>query len=322
MRFNAGLRDQKFTIYEGGIRTQCYWTWGDRWKSKESTYLAAHIDVLPTLLDLLSLGIPEVRKIDGKSLKPVLEQSNTPADERVIFQKYSLETLRIPAPFPGGIARKGPWKMVNGNELYHLEDDTGEQTNLSETHPDILSALNIAYKDWYKDIANDHDMKSLAITVGHKEENPVYLQPHHGVAQGHVQFWGNRGISGETKGTHPTGVDSNWTGSWQSAGDAMLWDVQLVTTGDYVFKIVARDTSNQETNNLRLFINEQAVNEFGGSLLLDAHWSEYVIGESTLETGKTSIKIALEEDIKSCLEIRALVMEKLPTHGPSNGVDG
>ena len=27
MRYNAGLRDQKFTIYEGGIRTQCFWHW-------------------------------------------------------------------------------------------------------------------------------------------------------------------------------------------------------------------------------------------------------------------------------------------------------
>jgi hypothetical protein len=212
--------------------------------------------------------------------------------------------------------------MVNGEELYHLEDDNGEQTNLSGKHPDILSALNVEYRDWYEDISNDHGMKSVAITVGHMEENPVYLQPHHGVAQGHVQFWGYRGISGETKGTHPTGVDSNWTGSWQSAGDAIQWDVQLVNMGDYVFKIVARDTTNQKTRSLKLFINGQAIDESDDSLLLTTSWTEHVIGESTLETGKTSIRIALEEDIKSSLEIRALVVEKLPTPGPAVGGDG
>ena len=52
--------------------------------------------------------------------------------ERMFFQKYSLETLVDPAPYPGGMVRKGDWKMVNGEELYNLSNDPGEEVNLAD----------------------------------------------------------------------------------------------------------------------------------------------------------------------------------------------
>ena len=58
MRYNAGLRDQKFSIYEGGIRTQAYWKWEGQWPSRIVDHtLAAHIDVMPTVLSLLNIPV-------------------------------------------------------------------------------------------------------------------------------------------------------------------------------------------------------------------------------------------------------------------------
>ena len=122
MRYNAGLRDQKFTTYEGGIRTHCFWSWADHWPAgKRPKTVGAHIDVLPTLLDILKIPSPSARKVDGISLRSSLESSLSHASERLFFQKYELGTFDSELPYPGGIARKGTWKMVNGSELYSSE---------------------------------------------------------------------------------------------------------------------------------------------------------------------------------------------------------
>src|SRR5205823_7373646 len=52
IRFNAGLRNRKGTVYEGGIRVPCYVRWPGH--AKPGTAIdtpLAHIDMTPTLLD-------------------------------------------------------------------------------------------------------------------------------------------------------------------------------------------------------------------------------------------------------------------------------
>ncbi len=307
MRYNAGLRDQKFTIYDGGVRTQCYWMWGDRWQSTVVEQVAAHIDVMPTLMDIIGISPVDLPPLDGISLKSSLESGIDTDPDRIFFQKYSLETLHDPAPFPGGFARKGPWKMVNGTALYKLQDDVGEQINLADQQPGVFQELKEAYLTWYQDIADDHDLQPIPISIGHPEENPVYLQPHHATASGKVKFWGQRGLIGERFGTHPRGVDSDWTGEWQAKGDALEWQISLVSEGEYSFSVIARDTTNQKVDNLMLLINDQPVLE---PLLLELNgeWQEFPLGSQSMKRGITNIKLILSEDIDSNLEIKELII--------------
>lgn len=228
MRFNAGLRDQKFSIYEGGVRTQCYWYWKDKWIPRyDTTNVAAHIDLVPTLMDLINGKDKDSIKFDGISLKKLLSGDDENITQRIYFENYTLETLRDPAPFPGGIARQGKWKMVNGSELYNLETDPGEQHNLAEKHPDMFNMLKDAYLDYYHDSYKEGRFQPLPIKIGYPEENPVYIQPHHGLAAGNVQFLNPDGRP------HPMGVDGNHLGSWKSKGDKVAWKLQSIVTADY-----------------------------------------------------------------------------------------
>lgn len=126
-RYNAGLRDQKFTVYEGGIRTHFFISWPGRFKETSVKTVAAQIDILPTPLDLCEVPLTGKIKMDGRSLKPLLTSANAPWQDRIIFLKYSWKTLEEPAPYPGGIARNQRYKMVDGKELYDLENDPGEK---------------------------------------------------------------------------------------------------------------------------------------------------------------------------------------------------
>lgn len=58
--FNAGMREAKGSPYEGGHRVPCFFHWpaaGIR-GGRDVSHLAAHIDILPTLIDLAGLKPP------------------------------------------------------------------------------------------------------------------------------------------------------------------------------------------------------------------------------------------------------------------------
>ena len=67
--FNANMRGKKSTIYEGGHRVPCFihWPTGGFDKGKDFHGLTAHLDILPTLLDLCGIPLPENHHPDGYS---------------------------------------------------------------------------------------------------------------------------------------------------------------------------------------------------------------------------------------------------------------
>jgi arylsulfatase A-like enzyme len=234
MRYNSGLRDQKFTIYEGGIRTQCFWYWKDKWKPfYDTTSIAAHIDVLPTLLDIINPGKPIPDNIDGKSLLKVISGHKHTMGSRTYFENYNLETLREPDPFPGGIARKGKWKMVNGTKLFNLYTDPGEKINLAETYPDTLEDLKQEYMAYYKDSYRKQNFFPKPIKIGFTQENPIYIKPHHGRAAGNIQFLNPNG------NIHPSGVDGSMFSNWKEKGDGITWQLEQVVGAEFKIGIRA-----------------------------------------------------------------------------------
>jgi hypothetical protein len=231
----------------------------------------------------------------------------------MFFQKYALETLREPAPFPGGIARRGPWKMVNGTELYNLEQDASETNNLVQAHPEVFEALKSAYLEWYEDIADDHGLEPMTLTLGHPEENPVHLQPHHATAIGAVEFWGNRGLTGERRGTHPRGVDSDWSGNWSTAEDQLIWTAKFVNPGQYKFGVVARDSVASDPVALSISVGGKTMNQQIATSELDKKWRYLELGTVMITSkGGIEITLSLDQALKNNgLEIKELVVESL-----------
>jgi len=139
---NGPLRGIKRDLYEGGIRVP----WIIRWpgvvpagtRNEHPVWFA---DLLPTLADLA--GQPSPGNLDGTSLVPTLEDPK--------------RALRRHAPFYWEFFERGfkqallweDWKLIKLNagqttELYHLQDDIGEQRNLAAEHPDVVKRLEAA----------------------------------------------------------------------------------------------------------------------------------------------------------------------------------
>ncbi|MFU8893264.1 MAG: hypothetical protein ACNA8L_06510 [Luteolibacter sp.] len=92
-------------------------------------------DLYPTFTEVAGIAAANPDNLDGNSFKAHLVDQ-APVADRDIFFGYE--------PKLGTAMRRGPWKLiVKGDEieLYHLDNDPGETTNIVKDHPDVVAAM-------------------------------------------------------------------------------------------------------------------------------------------------------------------------------------
>lgn len=164
-RYVGPMRGTKSEVYDGGIRSPFFAHWPARLKAgKSSDRIAAHIDVMPTLLEAASIPVPPEARLDGQSLLPLLEGRETAWPDRILV----LQSHRgdAPVPFHNVAVRDQRWKLVHATgfgresmpegvpfELYDMVLDPREEDNLAAAHPDVVQRLRAAYTAWFKDVS-------------------------------------------------------------------------------------------------------------------------------------------------------------------------
>jgi len=186
VRFNAGLRGWKGSVYDGGIHVPCYIRWpGQLPAGHVVEQVAAHIDMLPTLLAACDLAPPPDLKLDGKSLLLLLRGMQTAGwpDRTLFFQWHRGDR---PEPGRAFAARSQTYKLVRREplpgarrppplELYDMEHDPLELHDVAALHPDVVAKLHASYQVWFKDVASTRGFEPVRIELGGARENPTVL---------------------------------------------------------------------------------------------------------------------------------------------------
>ncbi len=309
MRYNAGLRNQKFSIFEGGVRTAAFWKWENNWLPRLDTLtVAAHIDVAPTLTSILGIENTDL-EFDGLDLSPSLRMGKS--IDRIYFEKYDLQTLQNPSPMAGGIAISLPYKIVSDTALYHITNDIGENQNIKDQHPQKQSELLHAFRDFEKDSYARFGYNPRPITVGFDEENPVGIKAHHGQASGSVQFVGYRGTENKRLGVHPSGVDGDWTKNWINVGDAMSYQIDFTEDAIYEIGINLNGKVLSSQSTLTLLVGDTSLSQ--NLPPLNTHnWEYFSFGKLPIH-GTKKVKISLEKlSTSDSISINELVIRKNP----------
>jgi len=100
-------------------------------------------DILPTVLDALNESPPETEDFDGKSILPLLKGKDHP-HHNVLYWDTGDEKM-------GWAVRKGNWKLIGKRqklELYDLNKDSSEATDLAKRYPEIVNSLQTLYQNW------------------------------------------------------------------------------------------------------------------------------------------------------------------------------
>jgi uncharacterized sulfatase len=128
------------------------------------------VDFLPTFVDLAGSELPDEQIFDGMSLVNLLEGS-APDPERAIFWHYPVYHHDQPA----SAIRKGKWKLVHNlvndhRTLYNLENDIGENTDLSEAEPKITEEFYQLLQEWRKDCKAEYPVPNPEFIPGRRYE--------------------------------------------------------------------------------------------------------------------------------------------------------
>lgn len=174
-RYVAGMRGLKGTVYQGGIRVPFFLRWPAKVTAGSKVdRIAAHIDVLPTLLEACAIRPSKPPAFDGRSLFPLLTGKTAGWPDRVLHAQWHRGDQ--PELFRSHAARSQRWKLVNGVELYDLESDPAEARDVAKSNPAIVAKMRAETEAWFKDVsATRGGYAPPRIYLGTEHENPVLL---------------------------------------------------------------------------------------------------------------------------------------------------
>lgn len=220
VRYNAGMRGHKGTVYEGGIRVPLFVRWPKRVAPADHQLPAAHIDLVPTILDACGIESGAI-PLDGRSLWPMLSGQSNELAPRVLFTQWHRGDA--PERYRAFAAFDERWKLLRPEsrenlgpardeqfELYDIASDPYETRNVAADHPEIVTRLKGNYDRWFDDVCATRGFAPPRIVLGADAENPSTLTR---------QDW--------------RGNEAGWTP--QSIGH---WEVEFANPGKYRFELL------------------------------------------------------------------------------------
>jgi len=140
----GGLRGNKGTVYEGGLRVPGIIEWPAVIKPRVTSHPASTMDLFPTVADVV--GLPDsvfVQPLDGRSLKPLFTAEIGPREKAIPF-RYGQKAALVDNGFKllTNDLAKGPF------ELYDLEADPKETQDLSASQPKRFEKMKAELLAW------------------------------------------------------------------------------------------------------------------------------------------------------------------------------
>ena len=184
-RYNAGLRDLKGSVYEGGIRVPGYVRWPGQFPAGiEVDRVAAHIDIVPTLLEACDIPAGAEPPLDGRSLLPLLRGDGrrlagpdallpvAPGRRAGAGPGLRRALAVVQAAPPRGPRRERPSRRSSSTTSSTIRSS---KHDLAASRPELVAAMYRDYLAWFRDVSGTRGFGPIRIEVGGTRENPTLL---------------------------------------------------------------------------------------------------------------------------------------------------
>ncbi|MFK5921419.1 MAG: arylsulfatase [Verrucomicrobiota bacterium] len=215
--FNAGMRGKKASMYDGGHRVPCFvhWPGGGLTGGRDVPQLTAHYDWLPTLMEMCGLTRPRGRKLDGRSLLPLLQGKAGDWPQRTMVRQYQGGVFFRFAPqaWRESVVMTERWRLVNGDELYDIKKDPGQRKDIAGEHSTVVDNLRAKYSDWWREVES-RVLTPVRNHVGNVAENPVMLS----AQEWYMEPFGNP-ITSQGQVSELRGIEGPWLLNVERSGE-------------------------------------------------------------------------------------------------------
>jgi arylsulfatase A-like enzyme len=271
--YNAGLRGNKGTVYEGGLRSPLFAYWPSVLKpGVASERIAAHIDILPTLLEVCGVEQPAELRLDGRSLWPLLKgTANDWTARSLVFQSHRGDQ---PVAYHNCAIRTDRWKLLSASgfgqerlppggpqwELFDMHRDPYETTDVAVEHPEVVTKLKTEYDAWFKDVGSTRADNYVAprIVVGSPHEKTTVL------------------------------TRQDWRGAGWAPKDEGHWEIQVAAPAAYDVKVIVPGGTDLRQVRLK-------VGDLTASGELAANSTEIIFAGQRLPPGEQKLEAWIDE---------------------------
>lgn len=170
---NNSRRGAKNSLYEAGINVPFIISWPakiEKGRTNNSTVINA-VDLLPSICAIVGVKLPIEYDFSGEDLSQSLTGKLNQIRQKDLMWDFGRnEFFRSPAqPYqksPHLAIRQGNYKLLvnsdgTGTQLFDLDKDGNETTNMSNRYPEITSKLKEKLLDWY----NTKCKKSIEVPI-------------------------------------------------------------------------------------------------------------------------------------------------------------
>jgi arylsulfatase A-like enzyme len=166
---NTPLRGAKGDVWEGGHRVPFALQWkGTLPAGKIYDHPVSSLDFAATMVALSGAQVDKAKPLDGVNLIPYLKGENTELPHEALYlRKFDQQRYSV---------HKGKYKLVipflNGKpQLYDLEEDIGETSDLALVKPKILSELDALRQEWSAQLIEPTFMGLIHLPSRNKKKN-------------------------------------------------------------------------------------------------------------------------------------------------------
>lgn len=239
LRYNDGLKGRKGTVDEGGVRVPFGIQWPGTIPGGQSIEGAwAHIDLLPTLLDLTRVHVNPKNTLDGTSFAPRLMQKSQVLD-RTLFDNWG-----------GRVRLQRDSLLLTQNGLYDLKNDRGQTHNLEDQLPKLKAQLQSEFDAWGATLPEKP--KILPFQLGLPSQPKVVLEASQALLQPPFEFRKDRRHTGIAyHSLH--GWAHDWIDFWTDTQAYAVWKVESLETTTY--EVYLEYGLDAENKNAKLVLN-------------------------------------------------------------------
>ena len=223
VRWNGDMEGRKGSTEEGGTRSPLLIRWpGGIKPGAKVKQISSVLDLLPTLTELAGISQKPEKKLDGRSLVPLI--INEPHRKDLKYLKSIMPRTLISSWKNKVGARDQRYRLDFKGRLYDINKDPGQRINLSQKLPKVLDRLNQEVKRYKRDVLVELGVDERPFVIGHPDVIWTQVPARDAVPHGEIK----------RSNKFP---NCSYFLNWKNKEDFITWDVEVGKTGIYEIEL-------------------------------------------------------------------------------------